>query len=180
MVEPITLPTNQLGTIKYHRKIRFIWHGVISFVISIFLFFILISNHENRPNGIREDYSIDEILALKICLIVFVALQIFTHGLYLILNRKFKIEEYSVVGPYLQIKSFGFINADRKIHFKDLADYKVVEGPIMRSCGIKSIYITCSPGPNGIAYVRLLGIEDAEKWRDVLIKLDAERENSKN
>lgn len=81
-----------------------------------------------------------------------------------------------VDGMFLQIVQHGIIHEDRKIHFNKINDYAVVDGPLMRRCGIRGLSISCStPRANGT--ILIPGVIDAERIRDLLCTIDRQRED---
>jgi membrane protein YdbS with pleckstrin-like domain len=81
-----------------------------------------------------------------------------------------------VDGMFLQVIQDGIAREDRKIHFNKISDYAVVDGPLMRRCGIRGLSISCAtPRANGTIFIA--GIVDAERIRDLLCTIDRERED---
>jgi hypothetical protein len=83
--------------------------------------------------------------------------------------------DVSVDGPYLCIKSNAFFLSDRKIHFRSIVDYTVVQGGLMRVFGLLALRLsTTIGGPN--SSITIYGVRDAVRIRDILIEVDRLRE----
>lgn len=81
-----------------------------------------------------------------------------------------------VDGPFVRLKTGGFMHTDRKIHFRSVIDYSVVDGPLRRRFGLQTLQMTVPAGvPNGL--IQLTGLRDCERVRDELAALDAAREH---
>jgi membrane protein YdbS with pleckstrin-like domain len=81
-----------------------------------------------------------------------------------------------VDGPFVRLKTGGFMHTDRKIHFRSIIDYAVVDGPLRRRFGLQTLQMTVPTGvPNGL--IQLTGLHDCERVRDELAALDAAREH---
>lgn len=83
----------------------------------------------------------------------------------------------SVEGPFLHLKQGSRLRMDRKLHFRSLVDYSTLETPLMRRFGVKSLLITTTGwgGPQNM--LRITGIKDCVKVRDMLAEIDSIREN---
>ena len=78
---------------------------------------------------------------------------------------------------FLRIREGGLFKSDRKIHFRSVVDYSLVEGPILRRFGLKTLRMTVPVGaPAGL--VQITGLRDCEAVRDQLAEIDAMRENA--
>lgn len=81
-----------------------------------------------------------------------------------------------VDGMFLHVIQGAVVREDRKIHFNRISDYSVIDGPLMRMCGIRALGITCATTrPNG--RIIIPGVIDAERIRDQLCTIDRERED---
>lgn len=81
-----------------------------------------------------------------------------------------------VDGPFVRLKTGGFTHTDRKLHFRSIIDYSVVDGPLRRRFGLQTLQMTVPAGvPNGL--IQLTGLRDCERVRDELAALDAAREH---
>jgi hypothetical protein len=81
-----------------------------------------------------------------------------------------------VDGMYLHIINEGLVRVDRKIHFNKVTDYAVIDGPVLRHCGIRALSITCDGArPNAVLVIP--GVIDAERIRDLLCAIDRQRED---
>lgn len=105
--------------------------------------------------------------------------------LYLLLSH-FKAKKISeaqqlrVEGAYLRIiqSRLGSI-IDQKIHFRAVTDFSTIENPRMKKFGIKTLQMnTSGGGPAGL--IRIDGIIDCDKVRDMLADIDRLRENEKH
>jgi membrane protein YdbS with pleckstrin-like domain len=78
---------------------------------------------------------------------------------------------HRVEGPYLIISNRFIFHSVRKIHFRDLSDYKSWSDPLMRLFGIGMVTIATAGGPHANR-VYIIGVEDCENWRNRLCELD--------
>ncbi len=80
-----------------------------------------------------------------------------------------------VEGAFLRISHEGIVRVDRKLHFRAIVDYALVEGPLMKHLGITGLHMTTTSGsPQGI--LQLWGVADGEAVRDQLALIDSLRE----
>jgi hypothetical protein len=84
-----------------------------------------------------------------------------------------------VEGPYLRIISGGFFITDRRIHFRDINDYSVEEGPLLRMFGLKALrfHVMATGGTGQFPTRTIVGLVNPEKVRDQLCDIDAAREH---
>ncbi len=82
----------------------------------------------------------------------------------------------SVDGPFLCIQRGAFIRSDRKIHFRCIHDYTVIDHWLARRFGIQTLQMTVSGGGQH-PFILIPGIKDALKTRDMLAEIDSQREN---
>lgn len=105
---------------------------------------------------------------------------------YLVLTHRRSAAEASAVslrveGPFVRVTSGGITRIDRKLHFRSIIDYSLVDGPLRRRLGLKTLVMTVPVGapnvgaPGGL--VLLTGLRDCERVRDELAALDAAREH---
>ncbi|WP_269541997.1 hypothetical protein [Cerasicoccus fimbriatus] len=80
--------------------------------------------------------------------------------------------ELSVVGPFLHIKDNLGMRLDRKIHFRAIVDYSVVNGWLMRRHGIDTLKLTTT----SVNAISIPGVKNATEVRDMLAEIDAARE----
>lgn len=81
-----------------------------------------------------------------------------------------------VDGPFVRLKTGGFTHTDRKVHFRSIIDYSIIDGPLRRRFGLQTLQMTVPAGvPNGL--IQLTGLRDCERVRDELAALDAAREH---
>jgi membrane protein YdbS with pleckstrin-like domain len=83
-----------------------------------------------------------------------------------------------VEGPYLRIISGGVFVTDRRLHFRDIGDYTIAEGPLLRMFGLKALsFRVTSTGRTGQfpAYT-VVGLVNPDRVRDQLCDIDAVRE----
>lgn len=79
-------------------------------------------------------------------------------------------------GMFLHLVRDGITREDRKIHFNKISDYAVTDGPIMRLCGIRGLFIVgTSMSPASLMFIP--GVIDAERIRDTLCLIDRQRED---
>ncbi len=102
-------------------------------------------------------------------------------GLYLMfIHRGSRLSAQSlslrVDGMFLHIIRDGIIREDRKIHFNKITDYAVIDGPLMRRCGIRALSIACA-AMRANSLLVIPGVVDAERIRDLLCVIDRERED---
>lgn len=86
-----------------------------------------------------------------------------------------------VDGPFVRVTLGGFIHVDRKLHFRSIIDYSLVDGPLRRRLGLRTLVMSVptgapNPGTTG-GFVLLTGLHDCERVRDELAALDAAREH---
>jgi hypothetical protein len=93
---------------------------------------------------------------------------------HLIAARVAKSLRVSVDGAFLRIVQQHFARIDRKIHFRSIVDYSIVESPLMRWLGVKSLKMTTTGGMHSDLVV--VGLADCERMRDVLAEIDSHRE----
>ncbi len=86
-------------------------------------------------------------------------------------NRLAKNLRIRVEGPFLRITHKGFTLVDRKMHFRSIIDYSIVEGVLMRRFHIVALHITAIG-----ARIQVLGIKNCREIRDMLAEIDAIRE----
>lgn len=82
----------------------------------------------------------------------------------------------SVEGPFLRIQSGHFFRSDRKIHFRSIHDYTVIDRWFARRFGIQVLRMSISGGGQ-YPFVSVAGVKDCLKVRDLLAEVDARREN---
>lgn len=101
-----------------------------------------------------------------ICYLLFSHRQAVTH------SRSISLE---VDGAFLRIREGGLLKTDRKIHFRSVVDYSLVESPLLRRFGLKTLRMTVPVGaPAGL--IQINGLRNCEAVRDQLAEIDALRE----
>lgn len=85
---------------------------------------------------------------------------------------------YSVEGPYLVISHEFIFHYTRKIHFRDLSDYKSWSDPLMRVMGFGVVSAATTGGGNNNRRVFIIGIENPGVWRDKLCEIDEQSSQS--
>jgi membrane protein YdbS with pleckstrin-like domain len=83
-----------------------------------------------------------------------------------------------VEGPYLRIISGGVFVTDRRIHFRDVGDYTIEEGPLLRVFGLKalSFRVTATGRTSQPSRYAVVGLVNPNLVRDRLCDIDAARE----
>jgi hypothetical protein len=82
-------------------------------------------------------------------------------------------------GPYLLVRTYDLLSGqwhDRKLHFKIIVDYDIVEDTWMRRYGIQSLRLSTLAG--GMSSIIIPAVKDCRKTRDLLNEIDHARENS--
>ena len=79
-----------------------------------------------------------------------------------------------VEGPFLRIRYQLSACVDRKLHFRNLMDYAVVETPFMRKMGVMELRMTGVTMPG---HPPIVGVKDCAAARDLLAEIDRLREN---
>jgi hypothetical protein len=91
--------------------------------------------------------------------------------------------QVSVEGAFLRIRQDACIRSDRKLHFRSIVDYTVVQGWLMRRFGLEGLYMSTLGGnPYGAQQsyqngLMVLAVKDCLKIRDLLSDIDRTREN---
>lgn len=80
-----------------------------------------------------------------------------------------------VDGPYLRLVSGGFVVLDQRFHFRDVSCYATLQGPLLRRCLLKSLCFRVQ-ARSTTPPLRVTGLVDADRVRDVLCEIDASRE----
>jgi hypothetical protein len=83
----------------------------------------------------------------------------------------------SVEGPFLRICQRLVVANDRKLHFRSIVDYAVVEDPFMRGFGIRALQMTTT-GSGPTATITVPGVLDCHSARDLLAEIDRVREHA--
>ena len=83
----------------------------------------------------------------------------------------------SVEGPFLRVRQRLVIASDRKLHFRAIVDYAVVQDPLMRRFDISALQMTTT-GAGQSATITVPGVKNCEKSRDLLSEIDRCRENN--
>jgi membrane protein YdbS with pleckstrin-like domain len=82
----------------------------------------------------------------------------------------------SVEGPFLRIRQRLVVATDRKLHFRAIVDYAVVQDPLMRLFDIHALQMTTT-GSGASSTITVPGVKDCLKARDTLSEIDCHREN---
>jgi putative N-acetylmannosamine-6-phosphate epimerase len=80
-----------------------------------------------------------------------------------------------VEGSFLRIIQKVPALQDRKLHFRAIVDYATVEGSLMRRFGIMTLQMTTTAG-GAASTIRIDGLRDCTKVRDMLAEIDSIRE----
>lgn len=94
-------------------------------------------------------------------------------------RRAVKDVDLRVEGPYLMVRTYDLLSGqwhDRKLHFKIIVDYDIVEDLWMRRYGIQSLRLSTLAG--GMSSIIIPAVKDCRKTRDLLNEIDHARENS--
>jgi len=95
------------------------------------------------------------------------------------LRRRVEAVSLKVDGPYLLIRTYELPSAswhDRKLHFKSIVDYGIVENSNMRRHGIQSLKLTTLAGGSS-SDVIVPAVRNCQQVRDLLSEIDHAREN---
>lgn len=92
-------------------------------------------------------------------------------------KRIAETQSIRVEGAFLQIRQhMGSTKLDRKIHFRAVTDFSVIEDKRMKRYGIKALQMNTTGGsPSGL--IRIDGVKDCDRVRDMLAEIDSIREN---
>lgn len=96
------------------------------------------------------------------------------------LNRRVETVSLKVEGPYLLVQSYEVPNGswhDRKLHFKSIVDYGIIEDSNMRRHGIQSLNLTTLAGGKS-SDILIPAVRNCEQVRDLLSEIDHARENA--
>lgn len=102
--------------------------------------------------------------------------------LYFLLShfRAKKISEAQYIrveGAYLQVAHLaGSTRVNRKIHFRAMTDFSLIENKRMQRYGIKALQMNTTGGGPG-SLIRIDGVKDCDRVRDMLAEIDSIREN---
>ena len=80
----------------------------------------------------------------------------------------------SVEGPFLRIQQRLVVASDRKLHFRAIVDYAVVQDPLMRLFDVQALQMQTT---GTSATITVPGVKDCLKARDLLSEIDGQREN---
>ncbi len=112
--------------------------------------------------------------------IVFAA--VFATLLYFLLSHRLAARmarglRLTVEGPFFRIVQTGSARSDRKLHFRSIVDYTTVEGRLMRRFGLMALEMT-TIGGGAQNTIRVIGLKDCERVRDLLADVDRVREQA--
>ncbi len=96
------------------------------------------------------------------------------------LNRAVQAISMKVDGPYLLVQTYVVPSRswhDRKLHFKSIVDYGIIEDSNMRRYGIKALKLTTLAGGMS-SDVIVPAVRNCQQVRDLLSAIDLARENS--
>jgi hypothetical protein len=97
----------------------------------------------------------------------------FSHG---VMGRFADALQLTVEGPFLRIRQRLVAASDRKLHFRAIVDYAVVQDPLMRLFGIQALQMTTTGGGTS-ATIIVPGVKDCLRAREMLSEIDCWREN---
>ena len=164
---------------KYLRTQYFCgWLGGIGFFGGLLSLPIIAGAFERH---LFEGLNTAALFALGTAVIAFVATLTVVFSLYLIFSHRVaaRISEssrLSVEGPFLHLYQNGAAMHDRKLHFRSIVDYAIVQDRMMRRFGIACLQMNTTAG-GATSLVRVLGVKDCLKVRDELAEIDRLREN---
>jgi membrane protein YdbS with pleckstrin-like domain len=101
--------------------------------------------------------------------------------LYLLFSHRLAIRyaeelRVTVEGPFLRLRQYQIVTTDRKLHFRAIVDYAAVQDPLMRLFGIHALQMTTTGGGQS-ATIKVPGVKECLKARDMLSEIDRLREN---
>ena len=80
-----------------------------------------------------------------------------------------------VEGPFLRLRQHMLVSSDRKLHFRAIVDYAVVQDPLMRLFAISALQMTTT-GSGLNSTINVPGVTHCESVRDLLSEIDRCRE----
>ena len=95
--------------------------------------------------------------------------------IYFVVRNMARSLTVSVEGAFLHIVQGILIRVDRKLHFRSIVDYAVVDDILMRCFGVIALRMTTT-GVGLESTITLVGIKDCLKVRDMLAEIDSIRE----
>lgn len=108
------------------------------------------------------------VLALTVVLIP--ALPIVLPLVYIFKTIEYKRIECTLLERSLRVKRGVFNKVEKTIPLDKITDLGINQGPIMRHCGVEAIAIeTAGQSGAGSALVNLVGIKNAEEFRDAVL-----------
>lgn len=155
------------------------WVLALGFIGGLFGLISPIERIENgRTEGIRDivfQLSLGVLYGILISTVIATILYfIFSHF------RAKKISEsqaLEVEGPFLHVsQNAGFVKQDRKIHFRAITDFSVIEDKRMRRYGIQALHMNTTSGSQ-TGFIRVDGVKEGDQMRDLLAEIDILREN---
>jgi len=83
---------------------------------------------------------------------------------------KVRVLRYRLSGTTLHVDEGVIFKTQKRIPLDRVTDFAMVEGPLMRRCGIKALRIQTAGQGNQMAEATLYGLVDPEGVRDLLVK----------
>mgnify|MGYP006282747699 CR=1 FL=1 len=82
-----------------------------------------------------------------------------------------------VEGPFLHVsQNSDSVKQDRKIHFRAVTDFSLIEDKRMEKYGIQALHMNTTSGSQ-TGFIRVDGVKEGNKIRDILAEIDSIREN---
>lgn len=166
-------------SIDHNKLCRYLRLQAILVTSAFFIFFGSLfgfaSCTENKTDGEFVIYCLLRVgvgasIGLAIALFLYFVLYHFPS------KRQADSVQLRVEGQFLRAREGFLFRRDRKLHFSAIVDYTCFDGPLMRWCGIAGIAMTTmAGGQSGI--LKIAGVKDTEKVRDVLSEIDRQRQN---
>jgi Bacterial PH domain len=128
------------------------------------------------PNPALGEIAAGALLRFALGPLIALAFPLFWYFLYgrRASRRQAEALRVRVEGPFLIVEEGGgLLRRSRKLHFRAIQDYIVEDGPLLRRAGLRRLRLTL----NAPVALAIDGLCNPDETRDLLARLDAEREN---